>query len=60
MNTTIAVSQETKEVLRQHGEKGESYDRIIKKLVEEADWKKLDSHWNRILERDTFISLDEL
>lgn len=58
--TTIAVSLETKELLRQFGEKGESYNNIIRKLIKEADWKKLDNRWNKILENDEFISLDGL
>lgn len=58
--TTIAVSSETKEILRQFEEKGESYNNIIRKLIKEADWKKFDKRWNKILENDEFISLDEL
>jgi predicted CopG family antitoxin len=60
MGTTIAVSSETKEVLRQMGEKGESYDHIIQRLIDAAKIKKLDARWNKILEEDEFISLDEL
>ncbi len=58
--TTIALSGETKEALRQFAEKGESYDRVIRRLIGDAGWKKLDERWNRILETDEFISLDEL
>ncbi len=58
--TTVAVSHETKELLRQLGEKGESYDDVINKLIIEASWKKLDDRWNKILEEDEFIPLDEL
>ncbi len=58
--TTIAVSYETKEMLRRLGEKGESYDKIIRKLIESGAWKELDERWNRILEEDEFIPLDEL
>ncbi|MCD6512001.1 MAG: hypothetical protein J7K61_00140 [Thermoplasmata archaeon] len=58
--TTIAVSHETKEALRRLGEKGESYDSIIQKLLSKVAWKELDERWNRILEEDEFISLDEL
>jgi len=58
--TTIAVSLETKEILRQFGEKDESYNNIIRKLIKEAGWKKLDKRLNKILENDEFISLDEL
>lgn len=58
--TTIALSVETKEMLRQFGEKGESYDLIIKKLIKDTGLKKLDKKWNKILESEEFISLDEL
>ena len=58
--TTIAVSTETKELLRHIGEKGESYDLIIRKLIEEVGLKELDSRWNKILAEEKFISLDDL
>ncbi len=58
--TTVAVTFETKEMLRHLGEKGESYDVIITRLIKEVSWKKLDERWNRILEEDEFIPLDEL
>ncbi len=58
--TTIAVAMETKEMLRSLGEKGESYDYIIKKLIEEVGLKELDDRWNKILAEDEFIPLDEL
>ncbi len=60
MTTTIAVSSETKEMLRLLGEKGESYDDILKKLIQRSAWKKLDNRWNKILEEDEFIPLDAL
>ena len=55
--TTIAVSSETKEMLRHFGEKGESYNHIIKKLIKEAGWNKLDERWNKILANDEFVTL---
>lgn len=58
--TTIAVKPETKKLLREIGVKKETYDKIIQRLVREAGWKNLDERWNRILEEDEFISLDEL
>ena len=58
--TTIAVSSETKEILRNIGEKGESYNHIIRNLIKEVGWKRLDNRWNKILANDEFISLDEL
>ena len=58
--TTIAVSNETREMLRHFGEKGESYDHIIRRLIEDVSWKELDNRWNKILEEDEFISMDDL
>jgi len=58
--TTIAVSAGTKELLRRAGEKGESYDAIIRKLLHDANWKVLDERWNKILTTDEFIPLDAL
>ena len=58
--TTVAVSKETKEMLRKMGEKGESYDSIIRTLVEEVSWKRLDDRWNKILAEEEFIPLDDL
>lgn len=60
VTTTIAVSDYTKEKLRVLGEKGESYDQIIVRLIRKAAMKELDERWNKILEEDSFIPLDEL
>jgi hypothetical protein len=60
MSTTIALSPETKELLRSLGEKGESYDAIIRRIIQEVTMKKMDERWNFILENDDFIPLDEL
>ncbi len=58
--TTVALSPQTKEKLRQLGQKGESYDAIIRKLIQKAGWSRLDERWNTILTEDEFIPLDEL
>jgi hypothetical protein len=59
-NTTISITQETKNALNELGTKGETYDTIIKKLIKRFAWKKLEDKWNKILENDEFIPLDEL
>lgn len=59
-NTTISISNETRDALLKLGSKGETYDSIIKKLVKQFAWKKLDNNWNQILANDEFIPLDEL
>lgn len=58
--TTISVKTETKEMLKQLGRKGQTYDDIIRELVERASIKELDRRWNRILEEEEFIPLEEL
>lgn len=60
MTTTVSVDEETKEMLRKLGQKGETYDEIIRRLIEEAGWANLDERWNEILDSDEFIALDEL
>lgn len=58
--TTISLRKETKELLRKLGSKGQTYDDVIRELIEKAAIKELDARWNRILEDETFIPLDGL
>lgn len=58
--TTISVSPETKKILKELGSKGETYDEIVRRLIHDATWKKLDERWNKILEKDEFIPFEEL
>ncbi len=60
MATTVSLDEETKEMLKRLGRKGETYDQIIRRLIEAAGWAELDDRWNEILETDEFIALDEL
>lgn len=58
--TTISLHKDTKELLRKFGSKGQTYDEVIRALIERASVKELDKRWNRILEEEEFIPLDEL
>ncbi len=58
--TTISLKKQTKALLERVGAKGESFDDIIRRLLRESSIKKLDREWNRILETDEFIPLEEL
>ncbi len=58
--TTISLRKETKEMLRRFGSKGQTYDEVIRELIEKASIKEHDARWNRILEEEEFIPLDEL
>ena len=60
MATTISLTTQTRDMLKSFGDKGESYDEIIRRLVREAGWKRLDARWNKILEGDDFIPLEDL
>lgn len=60
MAPTISLGEETKEMLQRLGQKGETYDDIIRRLIENAGWASLDDRWNEILQSDEFIDLDEL
>ncbi|MEE9237663.1 MAG: hypothetical protein V3U52_07745 [Thermoplasmata archaeon] len=58
--TTISVRRETKELLKEFGKKGDTYDQIIRRLVEQASMRELNRRWNRILEGEKFIPLENL
>jgi predicted CopG family antitoxin len=58
--TTISIRRETKELLRKIGSKDQTYDQVIRELIEKASIKEMDARWNRILEEEEFIPLDEL
>jgi len=60
MATTISVSGETKELLRRFGNRGETYDQIIRRLIEIANATAAEERWNIILSEDEFISAEEL
>ena len=59
-STTISLRTETREMLRKLGSKGQTYDEVIRDLIERASIKELDARWNHILEDEEFIPLDEL
>jgi len=56
---TISIRKETKDILRRLGSKGQTYDKVIRELLKKASVKGLDTHWNRILEEEEFVVLDE-
>ena len=59
-STTISLQKETKELLRKLGSKGQTYDEVIRELIEKASGKALEARWNRVIEEQEFIPLDEL
>ena len=57
--TSISIFKETKDILRKLGSKGQTYDKVIRELLKKASIKGLDTRWNRILEEEEFVLLDE-
>ncbi len=57
--TSISIRKETKDILRKLGSKGQTYDKVIRELLKKASVKGLDTRWNRILEEEEFVVLDE-
>jgi len=39
--------------------KGQTYDKVIRELLKKASVKGLYTRWNRILEEEKFVVLDE-
>lgn len=60
VTTTIAVSEETRDMLKKFGEKGETYDEIIRKAFEIAKMELFFDRQDAILKKGEFVPLDEL
>ena len=56
--TTIPIQKETRDLLRQFGSKGKTYDQIIHELIEIR--QAFISDLYRILEEEKFIPLEEI
>ncbi len=58
--TTIPVKKGTRDRLKTLGQKGETYDEIIHKLIEIAEQVDFFSKQKRILEEQEFVPLDQV
>ena len=56
MNTTIAVSDETREMLQDFGKKSESYDGVIRRMFNQI---KLQEKLNEFMNNAEYSSLEE-
>jgi hypothetical protein len=57
----IPVHKDTRELLKSFGMKGETYDKLIRKLVAVADHAQvMETHYQRLREKDQFVPLSEL
>jgi len=57
--TTIPVSTLVRDRLRKLASKGESYDSLLRRLIEDAEARMLYAREKRILESEEFVPLDE-
>ena len=58
--TTIQVQKDTREMLREFGHKGETYDQLIRRLMEAARKLRFFQDLDRIVETEEFVPLDEV
>lgn len=60
MHTTIAIDSKTKDGLKLFGNKGQTYDDILKQLMEIAKVHTFHQKQKWILENEDFSSTDDL
>ena len=58
--TTIAINVKTRDMLKEIGKKGETYDELIKKALEIAKRELFFERQDKILKSEEFVPLDEL
>ncbi len=58
--TTIPLSKEVRDRLRRLASKDETYDKLLRRLIEYAEARILYEREKRILESQEFVSLDEV
>ncbi len=57
--TTIPVSTEVRDQLKRLASKGETYDALLRRLIEDAEARILYQREKRILETEEFVPLDK-
>jgi hypothetical protein len=58
--TTIPLSKETRDLLKKYGQKGETYDELIRRLLEMAEQMEFARRQKRILAGEEFVPLDQV
>ena len=58
--TTIPLKKKTRDQLKKFGQKGETYDTVIKKLMAIAEQREFYLKQKWILEEEEFIAIDEI
>jgi hypothetical protein len=58
--TTIPPTKETRDLLKKHGQKGETYDELIRRLLQIAKQVEFARRQERILEDEEFAPVDQV
>jgi hypothetical protein len=58
--TTIPLSKETRDLLKEYGKKGETYDELIRRLLQVAEQVEFARRQKRILDDEEFVPLDQV
>lgn len=58
--TTIPLSKDTRDLLKRYGQKGETYDELIRRLLVMAEQMEFARRQKRILEEEEFVPLDQV
>ncbi len=58
--TTIPLTKETRDLLKRYGQKGETYDELIRRLLQIAEQVEFARRQKRILEDEEFVPLDQI
>jgi hypothetical protein len=59
--TTIPVTKETRDVLKAMGRKGETYDKILRRMVSQIRWEEfVERQYGKLQDRSKFVPLEEI
>ena len=58
--TTIPLSKETRDLLKKYGQKGETYDELLRRLLEMAEQMEFARRQKRILAEEEFVPIDQV
>jgi hypothetical protein len=58
--TSIPLTKDTRDLLKKHGRKGETYDQLIRRLVKVTEQLEFAERQKRILAEEEFTPLGEV
>jgi hypothetical protein len=58
--TSIPLTKSTRDLLKKYGKKGETYDDVLRRLIEIAEQVEFFKKQKRILDEEEFIPLEQV